>query len=130
MRTCPACEEGKLHRKSLDDVEYNYRGVTYNIGRQTVLVCDSCGEEITTGGEMQRLQEVAADMHRERIDNILEEKSDDRMYIRMPGTLKREIEREARLHHRKPHQWVKWALVKKLQDTDRGDRKGMTDQGS
>jgi len=59
-----------------------------------------------------------------RMGDILAEKSDDRMYIRLPRKLKEEIAREARLQHRKPHQWVKWALVKKLQELSNKDPGG------
>lgn len=116
MRTCPACEEGTLHREELQDVDFSYRGAVYNVGKQTVWICDSCGEEITTAEELHRLQEKAKELHTAKMGEILSEKSDDRMYIRLPRKLKEEIAREARLHHRKPQQWVKWALVKKLQE--------------
>ena len=116
MKICSACEEQTLRRESVGNVIFNYRGVNYDVGNKTVLICKACGEKITTVAEMRRIEEVARAKHLERLNSILEEKSDERMYIRLPGSLKEEIAREAKLHHRKPQQWVKWALVQQLQN--------------
>ena len=76
MKICPACEEGKLQRKNLTDVNVNHRGVIYKVDKQTVWECDICGEQICTAEEMARLKETATKLHKEMLDAILSEKSD------------------------------------------------------
>ena len=50
----------------------------------SVWECDVCGEQICTAEEMARLKKAASKQHREMLDAILSEKSDDRIYIRIP----------------------------------------------
>jgi len=113
-KICPNCEEANLKLSQKDSVTYKYKNRDYDIGSMTVWICSNCDEEVTEGREIERVENIARDKHNQYIEDLLFQKSDVQVNLRMPKKLKEEVEKVAKADLRKPQAWIKRAIAEQL----------------
>ncbi len=67
--TCPICEIGSLAEK-VEDIEFEYKGVTRTFPGQRIFQCSGCGESLQNKKD-QRLLDRALTDSRRKIDGLL-----------------------------------------------------------